>query len=180
MMDDVFGRRGRKSAEDPRALYDELRGEILGLDPASALLRPTTELPHVWGALLETGYGAEVATLVSLSDGTTSLYTTSGFVIIGGGSHPQVATVTQQFLALVEASLAGFGDDPDAEVPSDAQTIIRAMTYDGRRSVRAPEDDFGYGRHPLSAVFHAGEAVITELRQLHDAQTASGPVAADS
>jgi hypothetical protein len=107
---------------------------------------------------------------VSLSDGTTSLYTTSGFVIIGGGAHPQVVTATQQFLASVEQSLDSFGPDPETDQPTDAQTIIRALTFDGRRSVRAPEEDFGHQRHPLSAVFHAGEAVITELRLLDEAR----------
>jgi len=168
----VFRRRGRDQAkkEDPRALYDGLRKQILELDPASAELRPSAEHPRVWGALLETGYGRDVATLVSLSDGTTSLYTTSGFVIIGGGAHPQVVTATQQFLASVEQSLDSFGPDPETDQPADAQTIIRALTFDGRRSVRAPEEDFGYERHPMSAVFHAGEAVITELRLLEEAR----------
>lgn len=172
----VFGRRRQKrpDAADPRELYDELRNQILDLDPSSAELRPTTELPRVWGALLETGYEREVATLVSLSDGTTSLYTTSGFAIIGGGANPQVVAATRRFLAAVEASLDDLDPDLDPEseasLPDDAETIIRALTFDGRRSVRAPEEDFGYGRHPLSAVFHAGEAVIAELRRLHDAR----------
>jgi hypothetical protein len=166
----VFRRRARNQSNgpDPRALYDGLRGEVLGLDPASAALRPTKELPRVWGALLETGYGAEVATLVSLSDGTTSLYTTSGFGIIGGGLHPQIVQATRQFLAAVEASLDSFDPDSGSDLPTDAETILRALSYEGHRSVRAPETDFGYDRHPLSAVFHAGEAVITELRLIHE------------
>ncbi|HVT77462.1 MAG TPA: hypothetical protein VHD87_10560 [Acidimicrobiales bacterium] len=172
MMWGVFGRRRHKQpdAAGPRDLYDGLRNQILDLDPSSAELRPTTELPRVWGALLETGYEREVATLVSLSDGTTSLYTTSGFAIIGGGAHPQVVQATQRFLAAVESSLDDFDAEAEASLPADAETIIRALTFEGRRSVRAPEEDFGYGRHPLSAVFHAGEAVIAELRRLHDAR----------
>jgi hypothetical protein len=167
----VFGRRGRRDdSPDPRKLYDDLRSQVLELEPASAQLRPTAELPRVWGALLETGYDENVATLMSLSDGTTSLYTTSGFVIIGGGGHPQVVTATQQFLAAVEASLDQLDPDPVPDLPSDEQTIIRALTFDGRRRVRAAEADFGYGRHPLSDVFHTGEAVITQLRLIHDAR----------
>lgn len=158
-------------AGDARALYDELRGQILDLDPASADLQPTAELPRVWGALLETGYGSEIATVVSLSDGTTSLYTTTGFVIIGGGGHQQVVQATQHFLTVAEAALDGFEPDPDDDLPSDAETVIRVLTFDGRRSVRAPEEEFGYGRHALSAVFHAGEAVITELRKIEESRT---------
>lgn len=167
----MFRRRGRRQSDkaDPRELYGDLRNQILELDPATAQLSPTAELPRVWGALLETGYGKEVATLVSLSDGTTSLYTTSGLMIIGGGTHPQVTAATHAFLTAAEASLDTFEPDPDTSLPADAETIIRAMTFDGRRSVRAPEADFGHRRHPLSEVFHAGEAVITELRLRHEA-----------
>jgi hypothetical protein len=43
----------------------------------------------------------------------------------------------------------------------------RRALYDGLRN-QAPEEEFGYGRHPLSAVFHAGEAVITELRVIDE------------
>jgi len=164
------GKRARSRRQDPRELYDGLRDQILDLDPASAGLATTPQLPRVWGALLETGYDKDVATLVSLSDGTTSLYTTSGFVLIGGGGHAQVVSATQQFLVAIEESLDGFQPDQDSGLPADEETIIRALTFDGRLAVRAPEADFGYGRHQLSKVFHAGEAVITELRLLHESR----------
>ena len=49
----------------------------------------------MWGALLETGHPNGVATLVSLGDATTSLYTTGGFGIIGAGFHEVVAAATR-------------------------------------------------------------------------------------
>ncbi|HVV75489.1 MAG TPA: hypothetical protein VHC43_05585 [Mycobacteriales bacterium] len=152
--------------QSPRELYDGLRGQALEIDPRRDGFEPTAELSRVWGALLETGYGTEVATLLSLSDGTTSLYTTTGFVIIGGGGHSQVVDATRQFLVAIEAALDELEPETTTTLPTDGQAVIRALTFDGRRTVEAPEDDFGYDRHPLSPVFHAGQAVITELRIL--------------
>jgi hypothetical protein len=127
-------------------------------------LRPSEELRQVWGALLETGYDKATVTLVALADGTTSLYTSSGFGIIGGGAHQQVVAATRALLQVVERELDAFAPDDDDSVPGVGQVVIRALTFAGRRSISAPEDDLGHGRHPQSDVFHAAQGVITQLR----------------
>jgi hypothetical protein len=164
----VFRRRKDENPQvpPPREIYDGLRGQILHADPATIGLKPTESLTNVWGALLETGYSGGVATVVSLGDGTTSLYTTSGFGIIGGGGHEQVVQATIEFLHAVEGALPGFEPDADDSLPAEGETVLRALTFGGRLAVRALEADFGNGRHPLSAVFHAGQGVITQLRLL--------------
>ncbi|HWC36868.1 MAG TPA: hypothetical protein VG650_18825 [Mycobacteriales bacterium] len=167
----MFGSRKSKQ-QSPRELYDGLRGQALAIEPAADEFHPSAALPNVWGALLETGYGPEVATLLCLSDGTTSLYTTSGFVIIGGGGHEQVVSATRAFLGAVEAALDAFIPETAAALPGDGETIMHALTFTGLRAIHAPELDLGEGRHPQSAVFHAGQAVITELRLLSEAHEA--------
>jgi hypothetical protein len=49
-----------------------------------------TPIATVWGVLMEMGYPEGWATLVALSDGTGSLYLSSGGGIIGGGFHEKV------------------------------------------------------------------------------------------
>jgi hypothetical protein len=156
-------------------VYDGLRGQILSIDPASIGLVANEQFPRVWGALLETGYSHGVATVVALADGTTSLYTTSGFGIIGGGGHPQVVEATRLFLAAVEGSVDELPTDPELALPSEGETVIRALTFGGHRAVRAPEADFGNGRHPLSSVFHAGQGVITQLRLIDESRSQGKP-----
>ena len=41
---------------------------------------------------------------------------------------------------------------------------VHGLTYDGQQADEADEDDLGYGRHPLSPLFHAAHEVLTELR----------------
>jgi hypothetical protein len=149
-------------------LFTALRNQVLDLDPARSGLHPTETLQHVWGAMLETGYDSGVATVVSLKDGTTSLYSSAGFGIIGGGAHADVILATARFLAAVEAALDGMPPEADPGLPGEGQTIIRALTFDGRRAVSGAEGDFGSGVHPLSNLFYAGQAVMTELQLISD------------
>jgi hypothetical protein len=106
---------------------------------------------------------------VTPADGTTSLYLSTGGGIIGGGFHQVVATATRSFLAELEDHLPMLWLDPDAALPATGQVIIRALTYTGRLSAEASEEDLGCGRHKLSRVFHAAHRVITELRLIDEA-----------
>jgi hypothetical protein len=149
-------------------VYQGLRAQILGLDPAEAGLGQGPGRPAVWGALMDMGYPRGTATLVALADGTTSLYTSTGGGIIGGGFHRAVAAATGSFLADLERHLPLLKPDADPALPAAGQVIIRALTYGRRLAAQAPEDDLGHGRHPLSPVFHAAHRVITELRLIDE------------
>lgn len=165
-------RRGRRDRRDdpaePGDVYAGLREQILGLDPNTVRLGPTPGRPRVWGGLMETGYPHGTATVVALADGTTSLYTSSGFGIIGGGAHPSVVAATRAFLDTIEAHLEQLPPSSDTTLPGPGQVMIRALTHAGPRVTEAAEDDLGHGRHPLAPVFHAGHDVLTELRLLHE------------
>ena len=89
--------RGRDSRA-PEPIYLDLRAMAIAATPAKLGLTPTTELPRVWGVLMEMGLDRGVATLVGFADGATSLYTSSGWGIIGGGEHAHIAALTRRFL----------------------------------------------------------------------------------
>jgi hypothetical protein len=105
---------------------------------------------------------------VSLKDGTTSLYSSAGSGIIGGGAHADVILATARFLAAVEAVLENLPPEADPALPGEGQTIIRALSFEGPREISAPQGDFGNGTHPLSHLFYAGQAVITELQLISE------------
>ncbi len=160
----------RGSARSGEEVYQGLRAQILGLDPATAGMQQGPEHQVLWGALMETGYPRGTATLVALADGTTSLYLSTGGGIIGGGFHRAVADATRSFLAELEHRLPMLRPDPDAALPATGWVIIRALTYTGRMYSEAAEDDLGHGRHELSPVFYAAHRVITELRLIDPAE----------
>lgn len=169
----MFGRRTRESAKDRHhrsgvEAYQGLRNQILNLDPAEVGLKPTGPTDRVWACVMDTGYPEGTATLVCLRDGTTSLYTSSGFGIIGGGVHPTVVKANAALLAILTEELDKLPPTTDESLPAVGRTVIRALTFDGPRAYEADEDDLGYERDALSPVFHAAHDVITQLRLIDE------------
>jgi hypothetical protein len=115
---------------------------------------------------METGYSNGTATLVCLADGTTSLYTSSGGGIIGGGMHESVVRETQKLLQVADDHLAQMSATVGHELPAQGQTIIRALTSDGPQTYEASEVDLRRGRSVMSPVFFAAQDVITQLRHI--------------
>ena len=172
----MFGRRGKARpvqdhaavqdhAPGPADVYTGLRSQVLTLDPADVGLATSA---GSWGVVMETGYPNGTATLVCLCDGTTSLYTSSGFGIIGGGAHEEVVRANARLLAVLEEHLDQMAPSADRSLPGPGRTVIRALTADGQRLLEAAEDDLGEGRSVLSPVFHAAHAVITQLRLIEE------------
>jgi hypothetical protein len=176
-MNSEQGRGGRTQgpAGAGEQVYQGLRAQILDLDPATAGLRQGSEDRVVWGSLMETGYPRGTATLVALADGTTSLYLSGGGGIIGGGSHEAVATAAKKYLAELEMHLPMLAADPADNLPAPGQVIIRALTFTGRMSAQASEQDLGQRRHRLWPVFHAAHRVITELRLIDETRQGQRP-----
>lgn len=167
----MFRKRGKpKPGDDGASVYHGLRTQLLDLDPAGVGLGPTKDRPRLWGALMEMGFPNGVATLAALADGTTSMYTSAGGGIIGGGAHQAVVDAGRAFLACVERYLGDLRPDPDATLPAPGLVTIRALTYGTRLSASAPEEDLGHGRHRLAPVFHAGHGVLTQLRLIDQAR----------
>jgi hypothetical protein len=88
--------------------------------------------------------------------------------VIGGGSHETVAQATQNWLVLTEEMLDLLPSDSESHLPPTEQVVPRALTYEGRKSITALEDDLAYDRHPPRPVFHAAHDVITELRRVDE------------
>jgi len=157
-----------------RNVYSGLRQQILTLDPASMHLAPSAEHPHLYGGLMEMGMGGDVATLVALADGTTSLYWSTGGGIIGAGFHEVVKGPSKAFLAALERHVDEFGPDPGGATPTAAMIHLRALSFDrGRLLAAGLEADFGEKRNPMWDVFFAGHALIAAIRKLPNIQKAS-------
>jgi hypothetical protein len=145
-----------------------LRNMILTLDPAKAGLATTPELPHVWGMAMEIGADHGWASLVTLADGTTSLYTSGGGGVIGGGSHEPVIEASVRMLRLLEANLELFEPTDDLDPPGPDQTRFLVLTYDGIRSQSGGTEEMASGKGELAPIFAAGNNLLTQLRLAAD------------
>jgi hypothetical protein len=172
-------RRKRKDETAPpdqgAGVFQDLRHRVLTLDPSLVGRAPDENLPHVFGVVMDTTYASGTATVVALADGTTSLYTSTGGGVIGGGGHASVVQANHALLVEAEVGLGEF--EPTSQPPAlplAGHVTITLLTYNGLLCVTAPEDDLGHRRHAASAVFHAVQGVITALR-LTSADSAEPP-----
>ncbi len=112
--------------------------------------------------------GQNIATVISLSDGTASLYTTSTFGIIGGAGHAPVRDAARRF---VKAADRYFDDtSPISSHPYPAKDKVRfyLLGYEGLRSVEVDEAPIYAGTGKFSPLFGEGQNVLTELRLAHE------------
>ena len=105
-------------------------------------------------------------TLVVLSDGTTSLYFSTGGGIIGAGEQSSVRDASRRFLALAETSLGAAGPSGQPPPPASGQTTFSLLTFDGIKTYTAKEADLGEGRDKLSELFHGAHSVIASIREV--------------
>lgn len=145
-------------------VYQGMRGQILGSSPEKIGIVPAPPLTVVWGALVEMGMEGGSATVVSLADGTTSMYTSGGGGIIGAGRHQQVADASRAFLSFVQDNLDLFPPAAETPVPAAGSVSFVVLTYDGIRRAESTQDGLGRPADPLHRTWMEANKVITELR----------------
>jgi hypothetical protein len=165
-----LGRRKRPgSVVDVAAMYHELREMVLTVDPHEYEL-PAVGAPNLYGAVMELGWDEATATVVALSDGTTSLYATSGFGIIGGGAHAAVRSASAAWLTATAEMIGALQPAADVEPPAASDVQFIALTFDGHRVGQAGEVSLQRNQSPLAPLYLAGQRVMTELRLIDEQQ----------
>ena len=151
-------------------MYPALRHQALSTKRTKVgIPAPPPEAP-AWGILMETGYPETTATLLALSDGTTSLYFSSGGGVIGGHAHQSVRQANVALLETANQYYQHLKPSESFPVPATGHTLFYVLTDSGVLSGGGREDDLGHGRHPLSPLFHAGHQVIAQLRLMSESE----------
>lgn len=160
-----------REVPEPVQMYTDLRNEILSARPEGGTRQDPEGPTRVWGALMEMGFSRAAATLVSLADGTTSLYLGNGGGIIGAGGKAAVAHASKAFLRASEEYLHHLTSTKSYPLPLVDCVRFYVLTRDGAYTAEGRWKDLRAGTHDLSGLYIAGDAVLTELR-LMDEQSA--------
>lgn len=133
---------------------------------ANGLAAPPAEHPNVSGVVVDIPAQGGYATLVALTDGTTSLYTSGGGGTIGAGTDDAAAQATRHLLTVVESNLGQFQHADDDALPSPGSVRFHVLTPNGRRREDVPEDSFwGRSLHALTPVIAAAQLLVTAVRE---------------
>ena len=151
------------------AAMKALRDRLLTSSPKEVGLSGEDATAKVWGVLMEMALPNGVATLVSVHDGTASLYTTSGGGVLGGYSARNEA---KQFVAEAEKHLKSMKLTKSFPYPEVGRLKFYVLTQDGVYTAEDAEKEITRQGHTLFPLFAAGNQVLTALRK---AQAATKP-----
>lgn len=155
---------------EPDETIAGMRRMVLATEPGDLGLAAADDPERVYGVLMEIGYEAAVVTIVSLIDGTTSMYFSSGGGTVGAGEQESVADATRAFVAMAQVLVGQTESTTDFPLPEVAHVRFQLLTIGGGRSAVAPQAELGGHRHRLSPLFFAGQDVITEIRMLQESR----------
>lgn len=164
--EEMFRRRRRTTgvADDPEEIYLGLRGNALNA-VEQGLPAPDATHADVAGVVIDIPAEGGFATVVAMTDSTTSMYTSVGGGVIGAGEHAHVADATRRLLMEVQAQLGLFRRLDDGEFPPAGSVRFHVLTPSGNRMVDVPEASFwGDVGHELMAVIAATQEVISAIR----------------
>ncbi len=124
------------------------------------------------GIVVDVPSGGAFATIVALTDNTTSMYTSTGGGTLGAGEHAEVAAATHRLLAEVQRHLDQFADGDDQQLPPAGLVRLHVLTPTDTRWADVPDAAF-WGRegHPLVPVIAQVQTVIAAIRTVSPADT---------
>jgi hypothetical protein len=160
---------GREIAE----IYGKLRDQALGFGSTEIKAPPVVPGGRALGVIMDIGYETAVLSIMGLADGTTSMYISNGGGTLGIGDHEQAAASSKRWVEVAETA-PGLVEAEDDSLPAEGRVRFNILTTGRRLEAEAPEDELASGSHPLSALYAAGQDVITEIRLVDEAREGGG------
>ncbi len=143
--------------------YIALREQALKVT-AEQLGIQSTDSRKLLGVLMESGYKEGVITLITMTDGTVSLYFSNGGGIIGVGQHEEPRKVCESFLSFAPDYIKMASLTTDFPLPKKEFTRFYFITSDGIYTIEEKESNLGENKSALSPLFYKAQEVITQAR----------------
>jgi len=113
---------------------------------------------------MDWGVTEGTATVVAFSDGSASVYLSSGGGFIGGSSHESIRKAAQNMVTIAADFQPSAIATTTYPLPRHAQVIFYFLTDAGIFTANAPQEELSSHRHPLSKLGDAAQNVITQYR----------------
>ena len=153
---------------DSAEVIAELRGLAFALDPAEIGISRENFAHPVWGMLMETGFADGYFTLLTLADGSTSLYFSSGGGMLGAGEYASVRRAVGHYLSGAQYFFERAEPVDEYPRPAPGKVTFYFLAFDGVFAYTASERRLGVGDDELSNLFYAAHGVIDEIRKLEN------------
>jgi len=145
--------------------YSALRAQILNwkCPQASSSDKPSSPCAVVMDWAVTPG----VATVVAISDGSASIYYSSGGGSIGGGyARPTIRDAALHAVSIAGKFLDAMQPTYNFPLPERGGVIFYIVTDKGVLMAKASVELLSTNRHPLSELGNSMQSIITEYRKL--------------
>jgi hypothetical protein len=113
---------------------------------------------------MDWGVSEGTVTIVAFSDGSASVYLSSGGGYIGGASHESVRKAAQKMVTIAGDDQPQMHATTAFLLPKRAEVIFYVLTDSGIFTASASQEELSSQRHPLSKLGNAGQDVISQYR----------------
>jgi hypothetical protein len=113
---------------------------------------------------MDWGTTSATATVVAVSDGSASIYLSSGGGFLGGGGHEAIRKAAQNMVAVAAEFQKQTTATTVYPLPRRGEVIFYLLTDAGIFTASGSEEELTAHRHFLSKLGDAGQEVITQYR----------------
>lgn len=164
----LAARRQAVNKTAPADVYMGLRNQALHASRTALGLPIPSKPVEPWGAIMDWGVTNDTATVVAFSDGSASVYWSSGGGSIGGQSHESIRNAAKKMVAIATKAGPQMSATTDFPLPHQGEVILYVLTDAGVFSARGSQEDFASHRHPLSDLGDAAQNIITQYRLIQE------------
>lgn len=150
-------------ASTPSETYNGLR-DLAFRTKASDVGFPEVRSIDAYGAVMEMALPNGTATLVAFHSGDASLYTSTGWCVIGAGRHEAVGTAAKDFVSCASAFVEKMQMTKDLNFPRSGVTRFYALTPAGTFGSSVLEDELVDKKSPFTRLYAAGHMLISAIR----------------
>jgi hypothetical protein len=157
----------RELNKDAKDAGRDLRNMFLTTSAEQVGIQRSEEYPRVWGVGVDWPIGdGHIATIVSLADGSASVYTTGTFGSIGGIGHEAVRAAARKVIKEAERQFDDSTPTQDYSYPTHDRVRFFFTTFSGVRVIDTDWASLAERRSKYFELFDAAQDVLTQLRMI--------------
>jgi hypothetical protein len=152
----------------PEVVYQGLRNMVLcGTRERFGLAPPTTP-NEPWGVVMDWGVPTGTATVMALSDGSASIYLSSGGGYLGGQKEESVRRAALEAIAITREYPSQMRKTSEYLLPVTGEVIFYLLTDSGSLTATEKEAELRNPAHPLAKLGNAMQGIVTQYRILEE------------
>jgi len=153
-----------KTQSDPREVYIGLRNSMLRGSRSKFSLTAASSPTEPWGVAMDWGVEKGTVTVVALSDGSASVYFSTGGGLIGGGGQEPIRKAAKKAVEVARAVQVSTRAATAFPLPQRGGVTFYLLTDNDAFTANTTEAELSAGSHPFRELGDAMQGVITQYR----------------